>query len=237
MSHHPPHSGIPVGNYGVWACTPIGYRSETREIDRVSPHIHLFFIDDTSATSHKYFTAAINVKSKGAEARLVFWHLENFQHPIISDLKSLQHHRGFYPLPSNMFSTLKGLDYIRMKDLIPNFPVHGILLEQDIPGRDNDMLDKMRPILNRAIEDRATVYLFGSQFNPSGIHDVHMNQGSLPQFPNGVYQDGAIIFQFEDHWEAVFLAFGSQKVPTDDERGLASLALLLGKMPLTPERD
>jgi len=216
---------------------------EMRETDSVSSHIHLFFTDDMSATGNRFFTAAINVKSKGAEARLIFWHQEDFQHPIISDLKGLQRHRGFYPLPSNMFSSLKGLDYIRMKDLIPNFPVHGSLLELDVPGRDNDMLDKMRPILNRVIEDRAAVYLFGSQYyNSSGIHNVHMNQGSLPNFSNGVYQDGAIIVQFEDHWEAVFLAFGSQKVPTDDERGLplngsTSLAVLLGKMPLTPERE
>ncbi|KAF9920050.1 hypothetical protein FBU30_010220 [Linnemannia zychae] len=140
-----------------------------------------------------------------------------------------------------MSTSLEGLDYIRTKDLISNFPADGELVEHDVPGEDNDLLDKIRPILCRAIEERAVAYLFGSQYDSSGIHDVHMNQGSLPNFDNGVYQDGAIIFQFDHHWEAVFLAFGSQRTPTDDETGLPfedsiSLAIQLGSEPLTPER-
>jgi uncharacterized protein YukJ len=60
-----------------------------------------------------------------------------------------------------------------------------------------------------------------------------MNQGSLPQFENGVYEDGALLFEFEDgHWEAVFLAFASQRIPTDDngeaEEGSKDLAGILG---------
>lgn len=49
-----------------------------------------------------------------------------------------------------------------------------------------------------------------------------MNQGSLPKFENGVYRDGGIFFHFEedDSWVGVFLAFASQRVPTDDETGL-----------------
>jgi uncharacterized protein YukJ len=46
-----------------------------------------------------------------------------------------------------------------------------------------------------------------------------MNQGS-PGFDNGVGQDGAFLLRFPDeHWEAVFLAFASQRIPTDDTSG------------------
>jgi uncharacterized protein YukJ len=212
---------------------------EPRENEHVSPHIHLFFQDDTSAD--RVFTAAINVKSKSSESRLVFWHQKNFHnHSIIRDLRNLRENQAFYPLPNSEFSSLKGLDYTHDKSLIPNFPEGGILLEHDIPGRDNDLLDKMRPILRRAIEDRATVYVFGSKYNSTGIHDIHMNQGSLLKFENGVNQDGAIIVQYDDHWEAVFFAFGTQRVPTKDGLpipGSTSLAVQLDKIPLTPERD
>ncbi|KAF9326612.1 hypothetical protein BG006_009974 [Podila minutissima] len=216
-------------------------RMETIEQDPRSPHIHIFFTHDKDATSGKYYGAAINVKSRSEDSRLIFWHKENFQDPIVtSDLKRL-HQQKFYRLPSNTFSSLKGLDYIRMEDLIPNFPEGGTILDHDVTGRHNDMLDKMRPILDRAIQNRATVYLFGSQYdNASGLHNVHMNQGGLPRYSNGVNQDGAILIQFKRHWEAVFLAFGSQRFPTDKDTGLSlelstSLAVKLGEEPTASE--
>ncbi|KAG9319096.1 hypothetical protein KVV02_007027 [Mortierella alpina] len=179
--------------------------------------------------------AAINVKSKGQESRLVFWVKRRFLHPIIGDLRGLG--KGFHRLPN---SALKGLDYIRTPGLI--FPSGGTLLKHDTPAPNNDMLDVMEPILQRAIDKTATIYIFGSQFaDKQGIHEVHMNQGSLRQFSNDAGKDGALIIEFENHWEAVFLAFGSQRVPTDDQTGLAlensqSLAEQLGYNPVIPER-
>ncbi|KAF9921997.1 hypothetical protein BGZ67_010795 [Mortierella alpina] len=104
------------------------------------------------------------------------------------------------------------------------------------------MLDVMEPILQRAIDKTATIYIFGSQFpDKQEIHEVHMNQGSLRQFSNDAGKDGALIIEFENHWEAVFRAFGSQRVPTDDGTGLElensqSLAEQLGYNPVIPER-
>jgi len=50
-----------------------------------------------------------------------------------------------------------------------------------------------------------------------------MNQGNSGGFAryNGIYQDGGILLHFPDdgHWEGVFLAFGVQKVHTDDKTG------------------
>jgi uncharacterized protein YukJ len=50
-----------------------------------------------------------------------------------------------------------------------------------------------------------------------------MNQGSLPRYENNVYRDGGFFLYFEkdDHWEGVFLAFASQRVPTNDQTGEA----------------
>ena len=112
-------------------------------------------------------------------------------------------------------STLQGLDFIRTKDLV-NIE-SGQVLPADASGPDNDILDKLEPILTDAINKKATAYIWGSSYG-SGIHDIHMNQGSLPSYSNGIYEDGAIFFKFDDgHWEAVFLAFASQKIPTNDE--------------------
>ncbi|KAG0044479.1 hypothetical protein BGZ83_010305 [Gryganskiella cystojenkinii] len=211
-------------------------RPELREIATATSHIQLFFVDDTDVADeevHRHFAATINVKSKDEDSRLVFWHDQNFNHPIISELEDLPEQR-FYPIPNSEFPSLEGLDFVRTRDLIPNFPEGGQLLVPDLPRHDNAIIDKLKPILNRAIDDRAIIYLYGSQFSHSRVHEVHMNQGSLPNFENGVHQDGAIIVQYEDHWEAVFLAFGSQRLPTDKFTGLPtadsmSLAVLCSK--------
>ncbi|KAG0226678.1 hypothetical protein BGW42_003468 [Actinomortierella wolfii] len=185
-----------------------------------------------------WLRAAINVKSREEESRLVFWVKRRFLHPITDVLAPLD--RGFYRIPNPQVPSLKGLDYIRTPGLI--FPSCGTLLEHDTPEPNNSMLSVMKPILRRAIEKHATVYLFGARFNTKdGMHEVHMNQGSLEKYANDVGKDGALIIKFKDHWEAVFLAFGSQKTPTDDTSGLAlknslTLAEQLGYIPLTPEK-
>ena len=212
-----------VKHYGVWAAKPIRYDSE--RADR-SPHIHLFFKDHPQA--RRELTAAINVKSLDRDSRLVFWLVRDFSHPLTSELQNLE--LGFQLIQQN--DGLQGLDYIRTPDLISDITT-GEVLHHNVSGPNNDIIDKLEPILDDAIKQDATVYLFGSSFG-SGIHDIHMNQGSLPRFDNGVGQDGGLLFQFSDgHWEAVFLAFASQRIPTDDETGKSlpqsrSLAAILG---------
>jgi uncharacterized protein YukJ len=180
--------------------------------------------------------AAINVKSIDKGSRLVFWLTDDFcNSPIIEQLSKLDegfhlaqwssvnnnnnsgiegHRRNRHHQARRLESDLRGLDFIRTDDLI-NIK-SGQVLPHDIPGENNDIVDKMEPILKNAI-GKSTTYIFGSSFG-SGIHDVHMNQGSLPRFDNGIYEDGAILFQYNDgHWGGVFLAFASQRIPTDSE--------------------
>ncbi|KAE8138524.1 hypothetical protein BDV38DRAFT_270412 [Aspergillus pseudotamarii] len=208
---------MPVPHYGVWVGKPTRYTVDGPH-DR-TPHIQLFFTDDSSRERR----AAINVKSRGKESRLVFWSSDNFTPSITDNLSKLD--PGFYLVQDDYHyryrhyhsehPDLHGIDLYRMTGLL-DFR-SALVLPDNIPGRDNDILDKMRPILDNAIDNSATIFIFGSSFG-SGIHNVHMNQGSLPQFDNGVYSDGALLFKFDDeHWEAVFLAFASQRLPTDDE--------------------
>ncbi|CAO3572974.1 unnamed protein product [Mortierella alpina] len=204
---------MPVPSYGVWVGIPTQCRAERDTDDHPTSHILLSFKEHPHGSRERQ--AAINVKSKGSESRLVFWLVKDFKHPLIHQLNNLS--LGFHTLP--MRGGLKGLDYLRGEHPILDFQT-GALLPHEAPGLDNDILEKLEPILNEAITDAAKVFLFGASYG-TGIHDIHMNQGSLPQFANGVGQDGAILLQHPDgHWEAVFLAFASQRIPTDDHTGL-----------------
>lgn len=218
---------MPVNNYGVWVAKPNKFTAETDKIDPESPHIYLYFED--AAHGNHPLKAAINVKSICKESRLVSWLERHFSHPFTRQLEQLE--PGFHPLGRNKSrrrhgdddtdgdgnpGPIKGLDFIRTPGLVH---IESGSIPHDIPGPDNDILNQMVPILDDVLEQNATLYLFGASFG-TGIHDVHMNQGSLPQFDNGAWEDGALFFRFEDHWEAVFLAFASQRMPTSDEDGL-----------------
>jgi uncharacterized protein YukJ len=199
---------MPVKNYGVSKAKPTRYTYETDEQDSRSPHLELYYSND----DHNERRAAINIKSGDqSESRLVFWTVPNFRHLVTDSLANLS--LGFHKLSA---TDEMALDYIRSNLFQPR---SGMLLPHDIPGRNNDILDSLQPIIDRAISSKATVYIFGSGFGDSkGIHNVHMNQGSSRRWAhdNGIYHDGCLIIQFEDHWEGVFIGFASQAVHTGD---------------------
>lgn len=207
---------MPIKGYGVWVGYVLDYQAERNEDDSISPHILLRY-SSNSHHSGARFRAAINIKSVSKESRLVFWGIQNFDHPITQFLESLDD--GFHPLLSSNEQRLQGkqgLDYIRGN----LFDIYkGMLVEHDLPGSNNDILDYVTPTLDRAIAEGAKVFLFGQQFeDKTGIHDIHMNQGNEGKFKkdNGIFQDGGIILQFPDgRFTAIFLAFAIQKVHTD----------------------
>ncbi|KIW88148.1 uncharacterized protein Z519_11259 [Cladophialophora bantiana CBS 173.52] len=200
-----------IPHYGVWKGIPVAYRVDPP--NDPSPHINLVFTDDKNGTTER--KAAINVKSQSTPNELVYWFDHDFSHPLTRDLERLG--LGFRHITANDLSTRDlALDYDRTDNLL-HMP-DGRILPFTESGPDNDILDQLIPILDGAIEKQAKIYLYGSSFG-SGIHDVHMNQGSVG-FPNGVGQDGAFFLRFPDgHWEAVFLAFASQRIPTNDRNG------------------
>ena len=199
---------MPVTNYGVWKAKPTRYTYETNEDDNRSPHLSLYYSDDDPNEGR----AAVNIKSGDSkDSRLVYWTVPDLQHPVTDGLADLS--LGFHGLAS---TNKLALDYIRSNLFQRN---SGTLLPHDIPGEDNDILDKLIPIVDQAISKKATIYIFGSKFGDGkGIHNVHMNQGSPKRWAkdNGVYHDGCLIIQFADHWVGVFIGFASQAVHTRD---------------------
>ncbi len=179
---------------------------------------------------------AINTQSSQPPVQVLYYADDNFHHEITDALVQANLPNGFTPIVSKP-GTL-ALDFIRrnlftIDQLVP--------LPSRLPGENNDLNDKLEFFVQRAIEDPSTVvYAFGqhwteqskkdqyfSEINPStGIHDIHMNQGN-PPLPkkyfddNGVWQDGGLLFHFasSNRWGAVFTAFQSQKLHTDDIHG------------------
>lgn len=203
---------MPIPDYGFWKGKPLSYHVDGHD-DR-SPHINLVFKDD----HNNRLKAAINVKSQANPSELAYWFNSNFSHPITRRLDRSQY--GFQSIdPTDASVQGLALDYLCTRNLLRI--QDGRILPFDEDGSDNDILDQLRPILDDAIDQKADIYLYGSRFNTGdGIHDVHMNQGSPGRRfrrDNGKNTDGGMLFRFPDgHWEAVFLAFASQQVPTDD---------------------
>ncbi len=199
-----------LSNYGVLKGRIVDFDGE--RTDKKSPHLMI----DIDADG-KHFRAAVNVKSGEAPSEVVYLAVENYAHPQLALYPPLD--AGFTKLENRAGSG--ALDYIR-GNLFDMQKVQA--LPHDAPGRDDDLLDKLELHLSNAIGlgDAVDIYVFGEPF-PSGIHDVHMNQGSVGQFAgsNGVWQDGGLLLH--DHeanrWTALFLAFQSQAIHTDDRDG------------------
>lgn len=203
--------------YGVWTGKAVRVSAETAQDDPHSPHIHLFYDDGTGGEYDHARRASINVKSGSAISELVVWIDLNFNHPITEKFAELK--QGF----TRLESTVNGLalDYIRGNLIVLK---NGRVLPHDIPGTENDVLDLVLPLLESAAQRQAMVYIYGEPYLPSrqGIHDVHMNQGSVGSFTkyDGVWQDGGLFIRNSNgSYTAIFIAFASQAAHTDESTG------------------
>ena len=215
-----------IQNYGVLKGRPLD-----KAIDPPSdptPHYQVLLTD-----GRQQHRIAINVKSQLSPSALLYLVDDNFQHPIINQLMTLEN--GFHPLESQPGGM--ALDFIRSNLFRPDAMTP---LPPDLPGPDNDLKELIDLYIERAIQtEGTTLYAFGAAWGPeprtpdkyfgflpgSGIHDIHMNQGSVGRFQgdNGVYQDGALVLHFpsRNQWVGIFLAFQSQCFHTDDQTGHA----------------
>jgi uncharacterized protein YukJ len=234
---------MPVKDYGIWKAVPVKYDFEYHYEDPDSPHLSLYYHDNPteepefdSAFRRRYrghppnrnrpmeipglFRAAINIKSTDRESRLAYWVDHDMgDHPIVPRLSRLDF--GFHPFDEAPGFGRRGLDYIRGSLFNTQ---SGRVLPHDIPGQNNDIIDVLEPEVKKAIDEKANIYLFGSMFDTNdGIHNVHMNQGNIRKFKkdDGVYRDGGLLIEYDDHWTGVFLAFASQAIHTDDITGHA----------------
>lgn len=193
-----------------------------------APHHQLRIIDAVAD-----YRAAINVRSALAPSELMFAIVDDFQHPLTEPLQRLP--LGFTelePRPGGM-----ALDYIRGN-------LFGAQRLKVLPyaevGPANDLYDQLDALAQRVMGDgAASIYVFGEPWSAepqkdkymgfypgAGIHNVHMNQGNDAKFAgdDGPWQDGGILLSFPQpdrslRWVAVFLAFQSQALHTDDITG------------------
>lgn len=207
--------------FGVLKCRAVDRRLGTK--DNAHYQIH-------ALANEESFRIAINVQSKLSPSELLYFTNENFQHEVTRLLIELP--TGYTPLkgePDGM-----ALDYIRSNLFDRNQLVP---LAFDIPGKDNDLNEKIDQYIKRAIaSEDGVIYAFGEIWGPEnkrdkifdflpgrGIHNIHMNQGNAGIFKkdDGVYQDGALLIHYpsENKWTAIFLAFQSQSWHTDDHTG------------------
>ncbi|KAF7554675.1 hypothetical protein G7Z17_g2739 [Cylindrodendrum hubeiense] len=214
---------MPLMNYGVWKAKPTGF-----EVERTgkSPHAQLYCQDGGKMK----IRAAINVKSLDSDdSKLVYWLLQSFDHPIREKLKGLT--TGWHDMCLGASHERISLDLLR--DSLVDLNA-GTVAEHNVDGPDNDVSDAIEKFFLSIEQKRPTVYLFGEKFfnwdeNEEGVHDIHMNQGSrdtkykeqVKRFSdsNATHQDGGIILEYPDHWEAFLTAFSSQAMDSDPEKG------------------
>lgn len=213
-------------NYGVLKGRTVAAK---REEDRSSPHYQVHIV-----ANNTHYRIAVNVLSQLSPSELLFLVNDNFQHPITVNLPGLP--LDFTPLQSTPGG--RALDFIRA-NLFNRLDMR--LLPPNLPGPNNDLSDQIEHYVNRAIQEAdALIYAFGQRWGPepqipdkifgfkpgNGIHDIHMNQGNVAPHvgDDGVWQDGALLFQFPSaqQWVAIFLAFQSQAWHTDDKTGHTS---------------
>lgn len=200
-------------NYSIWVANPVSFSAQTPQQDPKSPHITLKLTDGTNSPE-----ADINVKSTSQDSRLVYWINNAFTHPITQQLESLPLGQKILK-PTNGNPSPLALDFLRTTPALLDLSAGTIL-----PATGSTTIEStLSTLLTTAINQKAKIYLWGQAYNDSdgesGIHDIHMNQGNTGDFANDVFSDGSFVVQFEDHWEAVFLAFADQEVPTDDQTG------------------
>jgi uncharacterized protein YukJ len=137
---------MPLKKYGVLK----GKAVEVRLGAGQNPHYQVYLVDDTTD-----YRIAINVQSKLAPSELEYLVIDDFDHPIISQLEEL-------PLGFTKLKTEPGgaaLDYIRGnlfdRSLMKPLPFN-------LPGLDNDLNEKIDRVMQRAMGDEeALVYACG----------------------------------------------------------------------------
>jgi uncharacterized protein YukJ len=185
-------------------------------------HLHATLQVATGDGGMQQWDTAINVGTNDADDLLKYKLVFDFHHALRNTLADAA--MGYHDLTGR--SKLPALDFLRSD-----------VLEEAGHWRESDVMDgtehpepvaSLKRLLQRAKAAMADVFIFGRTYTMggSGIHDVHMNQGSRGQFLNNgvddhndhndIWQDGAVLVNLgEDGWAGYFTAFTQQEVPTD----------------------
>lgn len=232
--------------YGVLKGKVSGYDEGDARTDPDKPHVYIYVeannIEYKIAVNTKSYTRTpIIIDGNKVPNDLLYIADSNFDSKQITHLQTLKN--GFFPIkyqnkfisdkshyPRNITVDFPNSQY-NPKDIAVDFvrsklfnPCEMNIIPSNKIGPGNDLADFFQEhIGDSAIKNHATIYVYGGHFNDSkGVHEVHMNQGSIGEYEhsNGVYQDGCILLEYPDeHWEAIFLAFQSQTWSTNDVTG------------------
>src|SRR6478752_5049950 len=225
-------------NYGVLRGRPDRY---TREDGASTPHLQIRVVD----ASGQPWRIAVNVQS-GDGSEVVFWVVDPLTgHPILNTLPTLA--TGFTRTADNSATSL---DYVKA-------PLFDFTLGRALPPSGNANADDLQDLLGLYLDQckaaGGEVYAFGAKFDSNlhkpididfgntdglhGVHDIHMNQGNVGAHAgdNGTFHDGGLLLAFPDRLVGLFLAFQSQRVPTDAvgdaSPGATPLSQLIGGHP------
>lgn len=203
--------------FHVLKCRPVKYQTKNN---------HFQVLVDCDA---KQFWFTINVRyvqQATNSDNVLYFTDDNYKHPITQKIKEAQLPMGFNEIPEKPGGI--ALDYIQGN--LVNLKDMKVL--ENSSSTHTDLSELLASYINRVRRSTdAVMYVFGSKFplsgqaenqgsNPFslspniGLHDVHMNQGSIGSHAksNAPWQDGGLLIHFPstDTWAAIFLAFETQ---------------------------
>jgi len=219
--------------YGVLRGHPDRYK---REDNTSTPHLQVRILENGGQP----WRIAVNVQSDSG-SNVAFWVVDPLvSHPLLASL----------PAKPSGFSSVarkadEALDYVKA----PLFDwKHGRLLPPSGTASSDDLQDLLSLYLDQCKNANGEVYAFGAKFDQNlhkpidaefgntdglhGIHDIHMNQGNVGSHAgdNGAFHDGGLILAFPDRYLGLFLAFQTQRIPTDAAGNAAPGATALSQV-------
>jgi uncharacterized protein YukJ len=224
--------------YGVLRGRPDRYK---REDNASTPHLQIRVLD----ASGQPWRIAVNVQSDTG-SDVAFWVVDPLAgHLLLASLPALA--SGFSSVAGNPGHAL---DYVKA----PLFDWKlGRLLPPSGHASSDDLQDLLALYLDQCKNAGGELYAFGAKFDRNlhkpidiefgntdglhGIHDIHLNQGNVGAHApdNGPFHDGGLILTFPDRYLGLFLAFQTQRIPTDGAGnaapGAKALSEILGPTP------
>ena len=205
--------------YGVLRGRPDRYK---REDNASTPHLQIRVLDDGGQP----WRIAVNVQSDTG-SNVAFWVVDPLAgHPLLASLPAQP--SGFSSVARNPDHAL---DYVKAP--LFDWPL-GRLLPPSGNASSDDLQDLLSLYLDQCKTAGGEIYAFGAKFDRNlhkpidlefgnvdglhGMHDIHLNQGNVGAHAgdNGTFHDGGLILAFPDRLLGLFLAFQTQRIPTDD---------------------
>ncbi|MGY6172009.1 DUF2278 family protein [Candidatus Mycoplasma pogonae] len=192
-----------------------------RKLSSKSKHPHFNFNINVGDTP---FQINVNVRSRDPQAPdLMVFYTENFNEDIINKAPFLKMYEASPGVYSDVDATTK-LDYLR-DNLFDLKQLH--ILRDGVNPNEQVLVDTLNKYLTEAKSAKYHVVVWGFLYDNKmrsgdvyGMHDVHMNQGSVNGSENFVGKDGALMFCNEQGVQfLIFLVFSSQCLKTNDQTG------------------